>query len=218
MPSSVIAPSTASDQRVGVAGTDILGRSAVPRQIQCNRAATVRQRRLREHPAVEVGTEAVQQQGRHGIAAANLQIAQSLAGNFQFARRHRVRRVRRFIRPFDDDEAGDEFVDLRRGRVRRREHGEQRADRQGRALRRHDATQRAVRIGLDDVGDLGSLDLQDLVTLGKCGALGFQPLHHLPLGHGQTPFGHGDRGDRRAHRAYPWTSRTAAAMRSGSGM
>src|ERR1019366_3164375 len=48
------------------------------------------------------------------------------------------------------------------------------------------------------------------------GALRLQPCHDLALGHGQTPFGHGDRGD--GHLRYSCTARTAAAIRSGSGI
>ena len=132
----------------GVACTDILGRAAMARQVQRDGAPALRQRRLGEHPTVEVGAEAVQQQHRHAVAGAEFQVAQAPAAGFQLARGRGFDGGRFIAGRFGDDEAGDESVDLRGRRVGGRDDREQAADRQGGAFRRDDAEQRAGRLRL----------------------------------------------------------------------
>src|ERR1700720_623288 len=73
-------------QMSGIAGADFLGRTAMPWQIQCDHPPSLRQSRLGEHPGIEVGAKAVQQQDRDTVAFAELEIAQAQASGLQFAR------------------------------------------------------------------------------------------------------------------------------------
>jgi hypothetical protein len=63
----------------------------VPRQVQGDDPAPFRQYRLGEHPGVEVGAKAVQQQDRDAVALAHFEIAQAPSGGLKLAR------FRRFV-------------------------------------------------------------------------------------------------------------------------
>ena len=68
----------------------LLGGSAMARQIQRNDLPPVGQSRLRKHPGVEIGAEAVQQEDRDAVALAEREVAQPQAGCLQFARPRRL--------------------------------------------------------------------------------------------------------------------------------
>jgi hypothetical protein len=58
------------------------------RQIQGDDLPPIGQSRLREHPGVEIGAEAVQQENRDTVAVAEREVAQPQAGCLQFARHY----------------------------------------------------------------------------------------------------------------------------------
>ena len=73
-------------QALRIGAVQLLDRSAVARQIQGDDLPPFGQSRLREHPGVEIGAEAVQQQDRDTVALAEREVAQPQAGGLQFAR------------------------------------------------------------------------------------------------------------------------------------
>ncbi len=116
-----------------------LGRAAMAGQVERHCAPALGQRRLGEHPAVEIGAEAVHQHDRRFLAAAEIEHAQPLAAGLDVARRQRAvfRRVRHGR--LGHDESGDKRVDLGVGHALRRRHREERPDRQCRPRGRDDA-------------------------------------------------------------------------------
>jgi len=184
-----------------VARTDVLGRSAMPRQVQRNSAPSCRQSGLGEHPGIDIGAKAMHQQHRGPVTLAEIEIAQAPAGDLDVPGLYPF--GLRFLagRGFDDCEPGDERVDLGFRHLVGSHDGEQRADRQGRTSLRHDPPQGTRGRRFDNVGDLRGLDLQDLLALGKALALLLEPAHDRTLSHGQAPFRHRDRGDGGTHSA-----------------
>ncbi len=177
----------------------------MPRQIERDDAAPVGQCpggqcRLVEHPGVEVGAEPVHQHDRRPIGVT---AARRYQGRAAAARQPRSRAAPasvRFIRSvgrgrFRRDKPRYKGVDLAVGHLGRRRHGEQRADRQGRARSGDDAAQDAGLARLEDVGDFRRLDFEQFLACPVAVALLFQPAEDLALGHRQTPFRHRDRGD-----------------------
>ena len=96
----------------GVAGTHFLGRSAMPRQIQCDDAPSFGQRGLGEHPGIEVGAEAVHEHNRCGVAVAEIQDAQPPAARFDVMRGRAGFLRGGFGNRFRRREIGDKRVDL----------------------------------------------------------------------------------------------------------
>src|SRR5258708_36140467 len=74
-------------EHLGAAGTDLLGRAAMAREVESDRAMSLGQSRLGEHPAVKVGAEAMDEDDRRVVAAAEIEIAQAIIAGFDVARR-----------------------------------------------------------------------------------------------------------------------------------
>src|SRR4051795_6149923 len=141
------------------------------REIERDGAAALGEGRLGKHPAVQIGAETVNQQYRDSFAAAEIEDTETAATCLDVARRRGGVLGSDVARRLGRDKAGDEVVDLGIRHAGGRRYGEQRADRQGRAGRSDDAAQGAALGGLEDIGDLAGLDLQQLLALLEAVAL-----------------------------------------------
>src|SRR6266567_3606090 len=74
-------------RRVGT--VERLGRAAMARQVERDRAAAFGERRLGEHPAVEVGAKAMHQHDRGRLPGAEIEDPQLLAAGIDVAREER---------------------------------------------------------------------------------------------------------------------------------
>ena len=206
-----------------VAGAHVLARAAVAGQVEGVDRVGLGQIRLVEQPGVEVAAEAVDQDDRRGLATpgsfTGAPIVEPPARGLDDLRLARGFRRRRGRGDGESRlEARHEGVDL--GRLGRPggDHAEQGADRHGLALGHQAPAQDAARGALQGVGDLGRLDVDDLVADPEARALLDVPVDHHALVHGEAPLGHGDRLQLDGHAPYPTTSRTAASILSGFGM
>ena len=113
---------------------------------------------------------------------------------------------------------GDEGVDIGVGDALVRDDAEQAADRQHVALLGDAAAERARVRRLDRAGDLLGLDVDDLIARRDRIALIHKPSGHLPLLHGEAPFGHANGADAFAHLLDSITAFTAFCTAAASGM
>ena len=127
-------------------------------QVERDGATGLCQHRLDEHPAVQIGAEAVDEENGDRIAAAEIEHPQPFAAGLDVSRRRSSLLRGRLARRLRGDKAGDKGVDLGIGDAGGRRHGKQRADRQCGPLLGDDAAQGAAFRRFEDIGDLARLD------------------------------------------------------------
>src|SRR6516162_3672676 len=186
----------------GIGLIQLLCRTAMPWEIECQDPPPFGEGGLCEHPGVEVGTKAVEQQDSDTRSFAELDIAQPEAIDLDLPRPCRFGLRPGFHDNFGDRKPGDKAIDVAIRHLLGCSYREQTADRHSGARRRHYAPQRAGFRRLEDVGDLRRLDLEELFARLEALPLLLEPADDRAFGHRQPPFRHRDRGDFSGHLQY----------------
>ena len=154
-----------SRQRGQIARAYIFGRTAVAWQVERDHAVPLTQERRDEQPVVKIAAEAVDQDDRPSLViGARLKIADRPSAHFHHARLGGCR----LGFPWSCSELGaelfDEGVNLGVWNRRIGDDGDQRADRQILLLLRDMPAQDAGGRAFISIGDLGRLDVGDLLA------------------------------------------------------
>ena len=192
-------------------------RSTMRRQVDGVHRAPFGERRLIEQPAVERAAKAMRQHDRQSRTLTHRQHIEVDSTGPEQAGGRRAR-----LGLFDGPAAvlGDESVYLDFGHTGIRDDAEQCADCGGFASRNDLAAQHATRQRLQDIGDLGGFNIDNLRARRNVATFADAPAGDLTLGHGHAPFRHGDHFDARGHVYLPCpkTRRTAASTLATDGM
>src|SRR3954467_7451520 len=183
-------------------------RVAVTGQIDGMNGSIDRQLQLIEHPAVEVAAEAMDQNERHCVSRSGGQDIDQMAARGDRAwqwtlarlfgrssRRHALSR--------------DEIVDLVVGYPGIGNDAEKRADRDGDALFDQLPSHDTRRWCAHDIGDLGGLDLEQILAGLDRLTVGGQPADELAFSHRHAPPWHGNGMNALAHHQSSMTFLTA---------
>ena len=177
-------------------GADVLAGQPVPRQIQRECPAAFAQCRLIEHPRVEIGAEAVQQQHRTPSPLPSSRQRSVPPERLQLARRHRCRILRRGSAGSTTancaTNASISAAGVSAGAITASSAPIGKVVPSGATMRvsvpaaSASTTLVILLVSISSSSSPGANDAPGLL----------QPLHDLALGHRETPFRHGDRGDR----------------------